>query len=115
MKNLMQIAAGMALLGGLSGCATNIYPGGPTPSGALFSSTRSTAAALAVNLDEKARPTKSGQATSAAILGLIGFGDSSVTAAMEEAGITRIHHVDYASHYYFGGIYVGSTTIVYGE
>ena len=41
-------------------------------------------------------------------------GDASISAAMKNGGITRIHHVDHETESYFG-IYAKYTTIVYGE
>lgn len=99
----------------LTGCATNLYPGGATPSGLLFSSTKSTAAALAVPVDQNVRPLKTGSATATAVLGLVAFGDASVTQAMKTAGITTLHHVDYSNNNVLGGLYLSTTIIVYGE
>ncbi|HUJ10175.1 MAG TPA: TRL-like family protein [Verrucomicrobiae bacterium] len=63
-----------------------------------------------------------GQTTSTAKVGtaestsIIGFatGDSSIQAAMQAGGITKIHHVDYKVMNVLG-IYVKYTTVVYGE
>ena len=57
---------------------------------------------------------KVGQATAKSILGWIATGDASIEAACKEAGITRIHHVDYqvTSILSFFATY---TVLVYGE
>ena len=49
--------------------------------------------------------------------GIICFatGDSSVKKAMDNGGITKIHHVDYKVMNVLGGLYVKYTTVVYGE
>jgi len=98
-----------------AGCATNLYPGGPTPGGLIFSNTKSTAPALAAHVDMNIRPIKNGSSTSTAILGLFAFGDSSVTAAMKAAGITTLNHVDYENTTVLGSLFISTTTIVYGE
>jgi hypothetical protein len=41
-------------------------------------------------------------------------GDASISAAMQNGGITRVHHVDHRTTNIFG-IYAKYTTIVYGE
>ena len=41
-------------------------------------------------------------------------GDASISAAMRNGGITRIHHVDHETSS-FVGVYAKYTTIVYGE
>ena len=42
------------------------------------------------------------------------LGDASIQAAAREAGITRIHHVDYQAKSYVG-VYTIYTIIVYGD
>jgi hypothetical protein len=41
-------------------------------------------------------------------------GDASISAAMRNGGITRIHHVDHETSSFLG-VYATYTTIVYGE
>ena len=57
---------------------------------------------------------KVGYSSCTNVLGLVAAGDSSITAAMKQGGISRIHHVDYRirSVFIFFSIH---TTIVYGE
>jgi Zn-dependent alcohol dehydrogenase len=102
-------------LGFIGGCANGIHPGGATPSGLLIASATTTAPALAVTIDPEAKAEKVGEASSGAVFGLFAFGDSSVTAAMAEGRISRIHHVDYNNKSFLGGLFLGTTTIVYGE
>ena len=64
-------------------------------------------------IDNSVQPLKKGTATAS---GIICFteGDASIKAAMENGGITKIHHVDYKVKNILG--LVGSTTtIVWGE
>ena len=44
----------------------------------------------------------------------VALGDASIQAAAREAGITRIHHVDYQAKSYVG-VYTIYTIIVYGD
>lgn len=57
---------------------------------------------------------KVGTAEAKGYLGIIATGDASIQAAAKDAGITRIHHVDYHSKSYVG-VYNVYTVIVYGE
>jgi hypothetical protein len=56
---------------------------------------------------------KVGTATSTAII-CVATGDSSISAAMQNGGITKIHHVD-SKVMYVLGVYAKYTTVVYGE
>ncbi|MEG1643996.1 MAG: TRL-like family protein [Bacteroidales bacterium] len=57
---------------------------------------------------------KVGTATAKGYLGIVALGDASIQAAAKEAGISRIHHVDYQALSYVG-VYNVYTVIVYGE
>lgn len=57
---------------------------------------------------------KVGTSVATSILGLVAQGDASIETAAKSAGITRIHHVDYASKSILG-IYSTFTVTVYGE
>lgn len=57
---------------------------------------------------------KVGTAEAKGYLGIVAVGDASIQAAAREAGITRIHHVDYQAKSYVG-IYTCYTVIVYGD
>ena len=64
-------------------------------------------------IDNSVQPLRKGTATASGIL-CYTEGDASLKAAMENGGITKIHHVDFKVKNIFG--VVGSTTtIVYGE
>ena len=57
---------------------------------------------------------KVGTAEVKGYVGLVAMGDASIQTAAREAGITRIHHVDYQSKSYVG-VYTVYTIIVYGD
>ena len=64
-------------------------------------------------VDNSVQPLKKGTATSQGILCFVD-GDASLKAAMENGGITKVHHVDYKVKNILG-IVGSTTTIVYGE
>lgn len=57
---------------------------------------------------------KVGTASCFSILGLVGVGDASIDTAAKNAGITKIHHVDYKS-FSILGILAQYTVYVYGD
>ena len=57
---------------------------------------------------------KVGTAEAKGYVGVVALGDASIQAAAREAGITRIHHVDYQAKSYVG-VYTIYTIIVYGD
>ncbi|WP_300798286.1 TRL-like family protein [uncultured Alistipes sp.] len=57
---------------------------------------------------------KVGTAEAKGYVGIIAVGDASIQTAAREAGITRIHHVDYQAKSY-AGFYTTYTVIVYGD
>ncbi|MGD1020620.1 MAG: TRL domain-containing protein [Verrucomicrobiia bacterium] len=63
---------------------------------------------------ETASTSKVGTAESTGIL-CFATGNSSLQAAMQNGGITKIHHVDYKVTNVLGGLYIKYTTVVYGE
>jgi hypothetical protein len=58
--------------------------------------------------------TKTGEATCTSILGWVATGDASITAASANAGITKVHHVDFHAWSVLG-VYAKFTTKVSGE
>jgi len=85
MKNLI---SGVFLTLVLSGCAST---GAYTKTGpALVSNFRESGMATA-----EVAATKTGQACSENILGVVGTGDSSIDAAKKAGGITRVSSIDY--------------------
>lgn len=57
---------------------------------------------------------KVGTAKCESYLGLVAVGDASIKTAMEDGGITKVHHVDFHSVSYLG-IYAKFVVTVYGE
>lgn len=57
---------------------------------------------------------KVGTAEVKGYVGLVALGDASIQTAAREAGITRIHHVDYQTKSYVS-VYTIYTIIVYGD
>jgi len=74
-----------------------------------------------VTLNEKG-PVAAGSAAGSSKVGrseawgilVFATGDASISAAMRNGGITRIHHVDHETSSFLG-VYAKYTTIVYGE
>jgi len=98
-----------------TGCVTNAWTGGPTPAGIIYTKVVAPAQHLAIHTDSTATPTKVGKATMTAFLGCVSLGDGSLQAALKDAGITRVHHVDYELEHFLYGIFFKQTTMVYGE
>jgi len=91
----------------LTGCASVGGIGGGTY-GALFTQTDA-----AVAVGSASGSAKVGTAESTAII-CFATGDSSIQKAMQNGGITKIHHVD-AKVFQVLGLYAKYTTVVYGE
>jgi hypothetical protein len=66
-----------------------------------------------VSAGSAAGQSKVGRATAVGIV-MFAQGDASISAAMANGGITRIHHVDHET-FNILGLYAKYTTIVYGE
>jgi len=116
MANVLTVAGSalvLTLVG--AGCAMNAYPGGPSVGAVIFSDVTVPAQMLAVATDATAKPIKTGTATSQAILGIAATGDGGINAAMKDAGITKVHHVDHNIRLYLYGVFVSDTVIVHGE
>ena len=111
MKTLL-FGAAIAAAVLLTGCA---QVGGPTTSSALgvggiILDHKSPAS---FNVDNNVQCAKCGKATSKSIV-VYTTGDSSLKAAMDAGGITKVNHVDYEVKNIFN-IYSEATTIVWGE
>ncbi len=105
MKNLMVIGAL---------CAATML------SGCIFPNKGTTYSMLTLNqitsdpvVDNSVRQVKTGEAYSGGVLFLSG-GDASISAAMQNGGIRKVHHVDYKVNNYFW-LFNYTTTIVHGE
>ncbi len=99
----------------LSGCASNLFPGGPSVHGVLVTNVTSPAQNLTVATDGAVVASKTGSASSTAILGLIATGDSSVQAAMKAGNITKVHNVDHTVNSFIYGAFIRHTINVHGE
>lgn len=112
MKKLM-FAVAMAAAGiGLGGCA---MVGGPSATSAvgLFGIIDDNCSPASFRIDNNVKAAKCGEATSKSIV-LYTTGDSSIKAAMDAGGITKIHHIDYRVSNFFN-LFSKATTIVWGE
>ena len=58
---------------------------------------------------------KTGEATCSAFMGIVSAGDCSINAAMQNGGISKVHHVDFQHSVILGGLADSHTTIVHGE
>lgn len=111
----VMLVVGVLTYVSLSGCAANLYPGGPSVAGVLYTGVTDPAQDLAVAVDPAASGRETGSASAVAVLGMVAVGDASVNAAMRNGGITKVHHVDHQVQLVLGGIWARATTIVYGE
>ena len=91
----------------LTGCAVVTPIAGGT-GGMLFTQTDAAVAVGSASGSEKV-----GTSESTAII-CFATGDSSIQKAMQNGGITKIHHVD-AKIFQVLGLYAKYTTVVYGE
>lgn len=90
----------------LTGCAG---VRSPVSNGFLFTAVQGPVAATMADTYSK-----SGKSSCVAVLGFVSTGDASIEAAMQNGGITKIHHVDHKSMTVLG-LFAKFTTIVYGE
>jgi hypothetical protein len=107
MKKLIGYSSVVAVAGLLAGCVGPMGPVGGVGglvytdvSGPLLVTSHSSAS-------------KVGQASSTAII-CVATGDSSIKAAADSAGITKVQHVDYHTTSVLG-LYAKTTVTVYGE
>lgn len=106
MKALLLTAAAAALIVSSSGCC---MPAGSSISAALIQGH----AAPGAWVDNSVKPLKRGVAESKGIL-LYATGDSSISAAMKDGGIRKVHHIDYEVENILC-IVCKQRTIVWGE
>ena len=110
MVKLLLLVAALSAILVLGGCIMSMPA---QVNGLIFTSDVSSPHAWMDSIDNSVTPAKSGMAEAEGILGFA-FGDSSIKTAMEQGGITKIHHVD-SKTFNVLGVYAKSTTIVYGE
>ena len=105
MRTLLALVIAVSLVGFCGGCAT-------APLGNIVAPLQQTKSALAMG-DSSVPQTKVGEAKAEGII-LVAFGDSSISTAMRNGGITRVHHVD-SEEINVLGIYSRTTVKVYGD
>jgi len=98
--------AGVVLMVSVGGCV--MAPVVP-PTGLLYTDMKAP-----INIGPSEQPSKRGESSVVAILGLFSTGDGSVRAAADAGQISNVEHIDYEYKNVLG-IYQRYTTIVYGE
>lgn len=102
---IVRLATALVLAASLASCATALSP----VNGSWYTSTKGGAGAGADGAG-----TKKGKACATSILGAIGTGDASVTAAARNGGITKVGFVDYSA-FSILGLYAEHCTLVSGS
>ena len=105
MKKLKSIALAGAAAVMLSSCAGVVAPVGAL----IYTDVKAPALATSNNVGGKV-----GTASARSILGIVATGDARINAAAQNAGITKISHVDYHSTNILG-IIATYEVMVYGE
>ena len=96
----------------MTGCAGVMSGTGGSAIGGIFSQVDGAIIAGAP-VGQTSSTAKVGTAQSTSIIGFA-TGDSSIQAAMQSGGITKIHHVDYKVMNVLS-VFVKYTTVVYGD
>jgi len=107
MKKLLALTALIGFVSMMSGCAMTF--GGATSGGVITSNVKGP---VAVG-DQSVSPAKTGVATATAIV-FFASGDASISAAMAQGQIKKIHHVDNETFSVLG-FFATYKTVVYGE
>jgi len=94
-----------------TGCGVGYFGPVIPPQGLLFSGT---SAPLDTDANNTNLGSKTGEASTHNILGLIAFGDCSVYSAARDGGLTTVNHID-CKYLNILGIYQCFTTVAYGE
>jgi len=115
MKTLKTFVVAVLITAGawmLQGCGAMI----PTPMGVagLYTNITCPSEDLAVECNASVGQDKVGRASATNILGIISTGDYSITAAMQNGKIKKVHHVDTKIENVLG-LFATMTLIVYGE
>ena len=104
-KKSVKLAAIALLALAVGGCAMSAAP----VTGFIYTDVQGGLAATSNSGNSKV-----GVASAQSILGWVATGDASISTAAKNAGITKIHHVDYYSQSILG-IWAKFTIKVYGE
>jgi hypothetical protein len=107
MKKLVGCSTLVAVIGLVAGCVAPMGSAGGV-AGSIYTGVSGPVLATSHSVS-----TKAGTATSQGILG-IAWGDSSIKAAADSVGITKIQHVDYHTTAVMG-VWAKTTVTVYGE
>jgi hypothetical protein len=111
---VVPVCVGVLAVTLLSGCATSVYPGGPSIAGGIYTGVTDPAQNLAVVV-EPGPAAKVGEASSMGIFGIFAVGDAGLDAAMKNGGITKVHHVDHKVQLFLWGLWARTTTVVHGD
>jgi hypothetical protein len=95
----------------MTGCGALVACGS---GGLLYQDTRVPLSDASYRGPSAATAAKKGEASYTSILGIIATGDASLKAAMENGGITKVHHVDQQVTNILG-VLATYKVIVYGE
>ncbi len=82
--------------------------------GLVYTNIKTPTPTLAIQTNAEGQD-KIGRASCASYVWVVGIGDCSVTEAMKNGEIKKVHHVDTEMKSIFLGIYERYTTVVYGE
>ncbi|MDH3975883.1 MAG: TRL-like family protein [Deltaproteobacteria bacterium] len=82
--------------------------------GAIYTNIKTPLPSLSVK-PTAANKAKAGSSICSSYAWLVAVGDCSIEAAMNNGGISKVHHVDRQKQTYFFDVYTKDTVIVYGE
>ena len=82
--------------------------------GLVYTNIKTPAPTLAIQTNAEGQD-KIGKASCTSYLWIVGIGDCSVTEAMKNGEIKKVHHIDTEIKSIFFGIYERYTTVIYGE
>ena len=110
MKRIL-FAFGAAAALTMTGC---VMPTGPaSTTGSMGGVVMDHTAPGGFAIDNSVKPVKCGKASASGFI-IYTTGDNSITAAMEQGGVTKVHHVDYEISNFFN-LFSKATTVVWGE
>ena len=108
MKACVKMFLGIAVAAAMTGCY--VAPVMP-PGGLIYSDIRSP---IDIDAEQTNITMNEGRSSSASVLGLVAWGDSSVTTAAREGNLRQVDHVDYEFKNIVG-IYQQFTTVAQGQ
>jgi len=102
MKRFMALTALILALTLLAGC------------GAVYTGIRTPMPQISTQLTDT-MGSKVGKSTCTSMAWVVLVGDCSIKTAMDDGGITRVHHIDTEITRILAGLYGTVTTVVYGD